>query len=294
MNPKLVSALLIINLALTGVLLTPQPVTADVVFTIDSKIFQLNGNDMELETAPYVKDGRIFLPLIYSAEALGIENDITWDEGSQTATIIRYGKVLKLQVGNDYMLLNGAPVPLGVLPEIKNDRLYIPLGLVANAFGDEVNWDESTQTLMITKPAPVLGTTVSQTDADAAIKEQLMWLEQDVKDINHLSSDIRAVNSKSSSSVYSHIYSETLDLYLRVSARKYKPPFSNARTNMLDIMNNAYLLCKYGNDFAGQNLQYALPGINNALLMHSSLSNKFSDCLKLLDKSIDIGSIKYE
>lgn len=53
--------------------------------TIGSNTATVNGESVQMEAAPYIKDGRTMLPARYVAEPLGAE--VTWDEATRQVTI---------------------------------------------------------------------------------------------------------------------------------------------------------------------------------------------------------------
>lgn len=91
------------------------------------------------ETKPIEKNNRILVPIRFLSESLG--KYVGWDDTTQTATITSPDRTLKLQTGNNIMKVNGTEVPLDVPAEIINDRVYLPLRAVSEAFDKKITYN---------------------------------------------------------------------------------------------------------------------------------------------------------
>jgi len=120
----------------------------EAAFVIGSTTYTLNGTEMTSDVAPYVKDGRTYLPVRYVATALGVaDNNILWDSATGTVTLLKGDKVVQVVVGNKTMTVNGASIAMDVAPEIKDGRTMLPFRWIAWAFNADVEWDAATQTV---------------------------------------------------------------------------------------------------------------------------------------------------
>ncbi|MEW6458990.1 MAG: copper amine oxidase N-terminal domain-containing protein [Bacillota bacterium] len=129
---------------------TPAPGEAKqgAVFVIGSTTYTVNGVQAAMDVAPYVKDGRTYLPVRYAGYALGVaEENIFWDNAAGTATLIKGDRVVQFTVGKKAVVINGASVVLDVAPEVTNGRVMLPFRWIATAFGANVSWDGVTQTV---------------------------------------------------------------------------------------------------------------------------------------------------
>lgn len=146
--------------AVVAKVITPAP--SDVsnkvsLFTIGSTTYTVNGVDMTMDVAPYIKDSRTYMPVRFVAYALGVGNAalgasdpaIIWDDINRTVTLTKEGKVVQLKIGSNEMLMNGAVVTMDVSPEIVNGRTMLPASWVASAFGYTASWDAATQQVTI-------------------------------------------------------------------------------------------------------------------------------------------------
>ncbi|MCT4592733.1 MAG: copper amine oxidase N-terminal domain-containing protein [Anaeromicrobium sp.] len=102
------------------------------------------------DVAPYIKDGRTMLSLRYVAEAMGVENNnIMWDGSTRTVTIFKGDRIAQVQIGSNKMMVNGTPIIMDTIAEIKEGRTMLPVSFVAKALGAEVAWDGATKTVTI-------------------------------------------------------------------------------------------------------------------------------------------------
>jgi len=129
---------------------TPAPgeVKGTAVLQIGSTTMKVNGVDVEMDVAPYLKNSRTYVSARFCANALGIDNNnIMWDGATKTATIIAGAKVIQLKVGSTVMVINGANIQMDTAPElVPPGRVMLPIGWLAWALGAETSWDNETQT----------------------------------------------------------------------------------------------------------------------------------------------------
>jgi len=129
----------------------PKDLTATTVFKIGDTKYTVNGVEMTMDVAPYIKDDRTYLPVRYAAQAAGVaDNNIIWNGAEQSVVLIKGDRVVKLTIGNNVMMINGIAMPMDVAPEIVDPgRTMLPVRWVAQALGCEVLWDAATQSVTI-------------------------------------------------------------------------------------------------------------------------------------------------
>lgn len=91
--------------------------------------------------------GITLVPLRGIFEALGA--NVTWDSGTKTVTATKDGTTVKLQLGRKTAHINDQLVALQVPGKIISGNTMVPLRFVSEALGASVNWDGSTQTVII-------------------------------------------------------------------------------------------------------------------------------------------------
>lgn len=120
-----------------------------IIFTIGTKTVLLFGENKENDVAPIIKNNRAFLPARFVAENLGA--DVEWNEINQTVTITKDDITIILTIGNDTAIVNGKSVNLEYPAFVENDRTYTPIRFVAENLGADVEYNEETQEITITK-----------------------------------------------------------------------------------------------------------------------------------------------
>jgi hypothetical protein len=121
------------------------------VFQIGQTSFTVNGTMMSMDAAPYIKDGRTFLPLRYVADALGVQDsNIVYYPASREVTVVRGGPggmTVQFTIGSTTMLVNGSVITMDAAPEINNGRTYLPATWLAKALGAGFSWNPTAQTV---------------------------------------------------------------------------------------------------------------------------------------------------
>jgi hypothetical protein len=130
---------------------TPAPgeQKATVVFKVGDTKFTVNGAEQTMDVAPYVKNGRTYIPVRYSAQAVGVAPENILFSGGKV-TLIKGDKVVQFTIGSNVMVINGVAMTMDVKAEITNGRTMLPFRYVAQALGAQVNWDPTEQTVTMT------------------------------------------------------------------------------------------------------------------------------------------------
>ncbi len=129
----------------------PEDQTRTAVFTIGDSTFTLNGVEQTMDAAPYLKNGRTYLPIRYVAKAIGVSDDnIIWNGAEKSVVLIKGDRVVKMVVGSNTLKINGIDTTMDVAPEVVDPgRTMLPVRWVAQALGATINWDEATQTVTV-------------------------------------------------------------------------------------------------------------------------------------------------
>jgi len=109
----------------------------------------VDGAALQFDVSPQIIDGRTMVPLRVVFEALDAE--VNWLSDTQTITATRNHVTVAMQVGHAVISVNGYDVELEVAPLIINGRTLVPFRAVAESFGVDVDWDDITQTVIITQ-----------------------------------------------------------------------------------------------------------------------------------------------
>jgi len=136
-----------------GTIVTPAPgeVQNTAVFKIGEAKFTMNGIEVAMDVAPYLKSDRTYMPLRFVAKAAGVaDTNIMWNEADQSVVLIKGDRVVKLVIGSNNMLINGISFAMDVAPELVDPgRTMLPVRWVAQALGCDVQWDEATQSVTV-------------------------------------------------------------------------------------------------------------------------------------------------
>lgn len=93
------------------------------------------------DSQPFIANGRTLVPLRAIFEYLGAT--VHWDGTTQTVTARKGNTVLILQVDSPTASVNGKTVTLDQPAKLVENRVFVPLRLVGEAFGANVNWYEA-------------------------------------------------------------------------------------------------------------------------------------------------------
>lgn len=142
--------------AATAVALTALPgctaLAKDVNIVID-------GEELNLDVAPQIIDGRVMVPIRSVLENLGAL--VKWDDETQTVSARKSSKTVSLEIGsNDVTLDKGETnddgsaktetIQTDVAAQLVSDRTLVPLIVISEAMGYSVDWNDETYTVSIT------------------------------------------------------------------------------------------------------------------------------------------------
>lgn len=124
----------------------------------DNITVMLSGSKIEFDVQPQMINDRTMVPLRKIFESLGAL--VKWDDETETVSARKSSKTVSLTIGSSEMTLdkgdtdvNGnaitETVTLDAPAQMVDDRTLVPLRAVSEAFGMDVAWDESTQTVTI-------------------------------------------------------------------------------------------------------------------------------------------------
>ena len=119
-----------------------------VLITIGSEMLDKVDNGVRtlkaMDAKPYIKSGRTMLPLRYVAEALGYR--AFWLSETRTAVIMDIGLRVEIPVDSNFIIINGVKYTSDVKPEMRKNRIMLPIANIARALGlkdgKDILWDE--------------------------------------------------------------------------------------------------------------------------------------------------------
>ncbi|MCL2379061.1 MAG: S8 family serine peptidase [Defluviitaleaceae bacterium] len=107
---------------------------------INSHGYSLNGEALTSDVVPFITQNRTMVPLRIIAEALG--GVPRWDSANRTAYIYLGDTTLRLPIGE------ALPDNMGA-PELRNDRVFVPMRYVSEMLGARVRWDGPNQAVYV-------------------------------------------------------------------------------------------------------------------------------------------------
>lgn len=99
------------------------------------------------DVAPYIKNSRTYVPIRFIAEELGF--DVKWDAKTKKVTMSDGKSTVELTIGSKTMLVNDKKVTLDAPSEIKDQRTFVPLRAIAEAFGKRVEYSNDYRAVCI-------------------------------------------------------------------------------------------------------------------------------------------------
>lgn len=91
---------------------------------------------------------RTQVPLRAAMEAFGCQ--VSWDAGQSVAIVEKNGIKVQVPVGQNYIKKDNLEIFNDTKALLKNNRVYLPIRAVVEAFGAEVGWNQETDTVIIT------------------------------------------------------------------------------------------------------------------------------------------------
>lgn len=123
-------------------------------FQIGSYYYTVNGQSKLMDISPFIESGRIYLPVRYAADSLGVsDNQIIWDSLAQTVTLMKGEKVIQLRIGSNVLLVNGRAEIMDVSPKVRFNHTLLPVRYAAEALDSNVVWDSYSQTVTLSSGA---------------------------------------------------------------------------------------------------------------------------------------------
>lgn len=125
---------------------------------------KVNGNPLEYDVPPVIKDGRTLIPV--RAIMNGLKAEVEWNAETKTITITRDDVTVVLTLGSMSLSVNGEVKTMDVPAQLISNRTFVPLRFIAEALGDKVEHDADTGDIEIsgclgTPEKPVLAANIA-------------------------------------------------------------------------------------------------------------------------------------
>lgn len=157
-----------------------------VVFIEGRSEYFVNGQTpgVKMDVAPYIVQGRTFVPIRFLANSLGVNNDhIAWDTATSKAKLTLGKNSAELTIGKKEIVTNGIPLKTDVAPELKNSRTFLPARFVAEALGYQVDFING---LVVCYPEGTDKPVADILAIQQLIGQQVEQGQQNIIDVNHV------------------------------------------------------------------------------------------------------------
>lgn len=131
-----------------GVLMTVSMLSFPVQAGLPEMNVEFNGKTIKMEQPPVIEHGRVLVPFKFFADTFGAKT--SWDADTKTVTCTYGGTTISMTAYSQVMKLNGKNIAVEVPVDIVNDRVMVPIRVIATGFGANVSWDSNTRTAVIT------------------------------------------------------------------------------------------------------------------------------------------------
>ncbi len=127
----------------------------------------LDGTALSFDQPPVMLNDRVLVPLRAIFEALNA--DVEWNESTSTITSTKDDTVVIMQIGNNVFTVNGTEKELDVPPQLIGERTLVPVRAIAESFDCKVDWDNDTETVIITSGTKI---TVSKSSISETVYKE--------------------------------------------------------------------------------------------------------------------------
>lgn len=111
----------------------------------------IKGSYVQGDVAPIIVKDRTLVPLRLISETLNY--DVTWNGADRSVRIVQNDRAIDLKIGSTtaYGLQSGTKkkIAMDVAPIIVKDRTLVPLRFISENFGEKVDWDAKSRTVII-------------------------------------------------------------------------------------------------------------------------------------------------
>lgn len=112
--------------------------------TYNNKVIQLT----EKVGTPYIDNSRVFIPLRAISEGMG--KHVSWNGTTGIISIYDSNTLVLIDTECNVITVNGSLKATGVSTSIRSGVTYVPLRIVSECLGAQVNWDSSSKLISIT------------------------------------------------------------------------------------------------------------------------------------------------
>ncbi|MGI5838489.1 MAG: immunoglobulin-like domain-containing protein [bacterium] len=122
-----------------------------ITLTVGSTAATVDGEPYPLDAVPYINPaaGRTLVPVRFISETFGAY--VEWIEETRQVVIEEGGREIILTIDAMTVTVDGAAVEIDCAPELQSGRSYVPLRFVSEVLGAEVEYDNQTHGITVTR-----------------------------------------------------------------------------------------------------------------------------------------------
>ncbi|MTV48376.1 AMIN domain-containing protein [Heliobacillus mobilis] len=110
----------------------------------------VNGNPINSDVQPVIRNDRVLVPIRAVSESLG--GTVNWYSETKTAVVTKGSTVIQMTVDSKEIVGTFGRKEIDVPAKLMNDRVFLPVRAVAELFGCTVNFDDATRQVQISMP----------------------------------------------------------------------------------------------------------------------------------------------
>lgn len=133
--------------------LKEKATTKTIELTINNPEALVDGKAFTLDAAPVIetKSGRAMVPVRFVSEVLGAE--VKWNQQNNQVIILDEEKQITLTIGSADVTVEGNQTAIDCLPALQaaSGRTFVPLRFISETLGAEVNYNETTKQIVISR-----------------------------------------------------------------------------------------------------------------------------------------------
>ncbi len=104
------------------------------------------GELLVFDVEPQIINNFTMVPARTIFEAMGAK--VKWDEEIQTVTVKKKKKSISMTIGGQITNQDGEVINTETVPVVLNDRTLVPVRLISEFLGAQVEWNENTNTII--------------------------------------------------------------------------------------------------------------------------------------------------
>lgn len=139
-------------------------------YAVEYVAVYLNGSVIDFPTTdarPQIINNRTYVPVRKTCEELGLEID--WNSKTETMTLTRDGVVISHTMRSNIVYVNGEAKTFDTPSINANNRILMPIRMIAESIGATVTWDDPTRSVHITTTSSNNSGTGTATNVTGAV-----------------------------------------------------------------------------------------------------------------------------